>query len=344
MTVAPFRVGISRDLLDQEGRTTFDATALSILDDDASIDWEWFADSPININADHVAAYDAICLGAPGVPAAALGRPDLRTRIIARFGVGYDTCDVNALTAAGVLLTINPDGVRRPVATSILTYILALAHRVPTMDRITRAARWDERMRYVGTGLTGRTLGSIGVGNIGRELFRLIRPLEMRHIAHDPYAKVTEVAALGVTLCDLDTVLTQSDFLVVNCPLNDSTRNLVGARALGLMKATAFLINTARGGIVDERALYEVLRLGRIAGAALDVFAEEPVSATSPLFTLDNIIVSPHAICYTDECLRLLAEGAFKAARDFLHRRMPHLVVNPKVLAQPAIQAWFGDA
>jgi phosphoglycerate dehydrogenase-like enzyme len=118
----------------------------------------------------------------------------------------------------------------------------------------------------------------------------------------------------------------------------------VGARALGLMKATAFLINTARGGIVDERALYEVLRLGRIAGAALDVFAEEPVSATSPLFTLDNIIVSPHAICYTDECLRLLAEGAFKAARDFLHRRMPHLVVNPKVLAQPAIQAWFGDA
>ena len=103
-------------------------------------------------------------------------------------------------------------------------------------------------MRYVGTGLTGRTLGSIGVGNIGRELFRLIRPLEMRHIAHDPYAKVTEVAALGVTLCDLDTVLTQSDFLVVNCPLNDSTRNLVGARALGLMKVTAFLINTARGG------------------------------------------------------------------------------------------------
>jgi phosphoglycerate dehydrogenase-like enzyme len=344
MSEAKYRIGVSRDLLDQDGHTIFDPVALRVLDVDPMIEWEWFRDSPADITVDHVAAYDAICLGAPGVPATALGRTDQRTRIVARFGVGYDNCDVGAMTAASVLLTINPDGVRRPVATSILTYILALAHRVPIMDRITREGRWNEKMQHVGTGLTGRTLGSIGVGNIGRELFRLARPLEMRHIAYDPFAKADEVEALGVTLCDFDTVLAQSDFLAVNCPLNASTRGLLGGRALCLMKPTAFLINTARGGIVDEHALYETLRLHRIAGAAIDVFGQEPVATTNPLLTLDNIIVSPHAICYTDECLRLLAEGAFKAALAFLHRRMPHQVVNPEVLAQPTMKEWFRDA
>ena len=297
----------------------------------------------MNVTADHLATYDAICLGAPGVPAPALGRADQRTRIVARFGVGYDNCDVPAMTAAGVLLTINPGGVRRPVASSILGFILALAHRIPNMDRITREGRWHEKMQHIGTGLTGRTLGSIGVGNIGRELFRLARPLEMRHIAYDPHVDPRELASLGVELCDLEAVLTGADFLVVNCPLNETTRGLIGAHALGLMKRSAFLINTARGHIVDEAALYDALRHGRIAGAALGAFAQEPVSPSNPLLTLDNIIVSPHAICYTDECLRLLAEGAFIAARAFLHREMPRHVVNREVLDQPAIRAWFAS-
>ena len=343
MAGGKYRVGLSRDLLDRDGRTTFDASALAVLDDDPTIEWQWFVEQPVNVTADHLATYDAICLGAPGVPATALGRADQRTRIVARFGVGYDNCDVPAMTAAGVLLTINPDGVRRPVASSILGFILALAHRIPNMDRITREGRWHEKMQHIGTGLTGRTLGSVGVGNIGRELFRLTRPLEMRHIAYDPHVDPRELASLGVELCDLEAVLTGADFLVVNCPLNETTRGLIGARALGLMKRSAFLINTARGHIVDEAALYDALHHGRIAGAALDAFAQEPVSPNNPLLTLDNIIVSPHAICYTDECLRLLAEGAFMAARAFLHREMPRHVVNRGVLDQPAIRAWFAS-
>ena len=338
------RIGLSRDLLDRDGHITFDAAALAVLDDDPMIDWQWFPEQPANVTADHLATYDAICLGAPGVPATTLRRADQKTRIVARFGVGYDNCDVEAMTAAGVLLTINPDGVRRPVASSILAFILALAHRIPVMDRITRLGRWHERMQHTGTGLTGRTLGSIGVGNIGRELFGLARPLEMRHIAYDPHVTAKELAPLGVVLRDLDGVLTESDFLVVNCPLNDATRGLIGRREFALMKRSAFLVNAARGHIVDEAALYDALRQRRIAGAALDAFAQEPVSPSNPLLALDNIIVSPHAICYTDECLRLLAEGAFLAARTFLHHEVPRHVVNPAVLDHPAVRAWLAGS
>jgi D-3-phosphoglycerate dehydrogenase len=344
MAAAKFLVGLSRDLLDQDGGITFDASALAVLDRDPLIDRQWFPEQPVNVTADHLATYDAICLGAPGVPASALGRVDRRTRIVARFGVGYDNCDVAAMTEAGVLLAINPDGVRRPVASSILAFILALAHRIPVMDRITRAGSWHEKMQYVGTGLTGRTLGSIGVGNIGRELFRLARPFEMRQIAHDPYVDARELEPLQVMLCDLRTVLAEADFLVVNCPLNESTRGLISHSALALMKPSAFLINTARGHIVDEEALYEALRARRIAGAALDAFAQEPVPPTNPLLTLDNVIVSPHAICYTDECLRLLAEGAFVAARAFLHHEVPRHLVNPAVLDQPWMRSWFAGS
>ena len=343
MAGARFRVGLSRDLLDQDGRITFDATALAVLDDDPLIEWQWLAEQPASVSADHLATYDGLCLGGPAVPASALGRADQRTRIVAKFGVGYDNCDVAAMTAAGVLLTNNPDAVRRPVASSILGFILALAHRIPVMDQITRSGRWHEKMQHIGTGLSGRTLGSIGVGNIGRELFRLARPLDMHHIACDPYADAQELEPLGVQLRNLETVLAEADFLVINCPLNATTRGLIGPRALALMKRSAFLINTARGHIVDEAALYDALRQRRIAGAALDAFAQEPVSSSYPLLTLDNIIVSPHAICYTDECLRLLAEGAFIRVRAFLHRRVPRNVVNPAVLEQPAMRSWFAS-
>jgi len=144
-----------------------------------------------------------------------------------------------------------------------------------------------------------------------------------------------------VTLCDFDTVVRSADFLVVSCPLDETTRALIGERALSLMKRTAFLINTARGPIVDERALYKALSTRRIAGAALDVFEQEPTPADNPLLKLDNVILSPHAMTHTDECLRLLAEGGFNAALDFFNRRMPFKVVNDSVLATPALLGWF---
>jgi D-3-phosphoglycerate dehydrogenase len=200
-------------------------------------------------------------------------------------------------------------------------------------------------MDFVGRGLTGRTLASLGLGNIGGELFRLAAPLGMRHLAHDPApATAAHAAALGVALVDFDTLFREADFLVVNCPLNPATRGLVGARALGLMKKEAFLVNCARGPIVDEAALTAALRDGRLAGAGLDVFEREPTPADNPILALDNVMVSPHGIAYTDESLRLLAEGAFRAAVAFAERRVPPHVVNPAALEHEALRRWFAGA
>ncbi|MBI1776388.1 MAG: dehydrogenase [Proteobacteria bacterium] len=336
-----FRVGITRDALDDKGNLTFDASALKLLDEDKRVTWEYLSDRGANVTADHLAKYDAICMVAPGVQADAVGRADMRTRLLARLGVGYDHIDVPAVTKAGLVLTINPDGVRRPVATVQLTYMLALAHRMLIKDKLTREGRWNDRHDHVGTGLTGRVLGSIGIGNIGAELFRLAKPLEMRHMAHDPFAKPTTFTELGVEPVDFDTVVSQSDFLVVNCPLNAKTRRLIDAKVIQGMKPTAFLINCARGPIVDEKALTEALTQRRIAGAGIDVFEEEPTPPDNPLLKLDNVIVSPHALTYTDECLRRLAEGSFRSVRRFLDREPPHLLVNPDVMQHARVKEWY---
>jgi D-3-phosphoglycerate dehydrogenase len=336
-----FRIGLTRDVADAAGQPTFDPVALRVIEDDPLLEWEWFGDGIGEITPHDFSRYDGICLGGPPVRAACLGA-DVRTRIVARFGVGYDHCDVPAMTRHGVLLTINPEGVRRAVATGVLGFMLALAHRIFALDRLVRNNAWQDRMRSVGTGLAGRTLGLIGVGNIGREVFRLAALLEMRLVAHDPFAAPEELRALGVTLAPLDAVLAQADFLVVCCPLNDGTRGLIGERALGLMKPTAFLINAARGAIVDEAALAGALRSRRIAGAAIDVFEQEPTSEKNPLLALDNVILSPHALAYTDESLRLMAEGAFRAVGDFFNRRVPGKVVNAELLTTPELKQWFG--
>jgi D-3-phosphoglycerate dehydrogenase len=331
-----FRIGITPDVKQSDGTPIFGHSPYALLDD-PRIEWEYLERGSNVLTPAQAARYDAVCAMIVQVTPASLARPDLRLKLIARFGVGYDTIDVPACTAAGVALTIAPDGVRRPVATAALTLVLALAQKLLVKDRITRAGRWDEKLDHIGTGLTGRTLGSIGIGNIGAELFRLARPLEMLHLAHDPAADPAVAAELGIRLVDLDTLLRESDFLTVNCPLNTHTRGLVDARRLALMKPTAYLVNTARGPIVDERALTRALVERRIAGAGLDVFEEEPTPRDNPLLALDNVIVTPHAICFTDECMRRLAESAFRAAVSVAHGRVPPYVVDPAALRHPRL-------
>ena len=154
----------------------------------------------------------------------------------------------------------------------------------------------------MGVGLVGRTLGSVGIGNIGAEMFRMAKPLDMKFIAHDPYANAEVAKSLGIELVGLEDVFRRADFVTVNCPLMDSTRHLVNAERLALMKPTAFLINTARGPIVDQKALTKVLQERRIAGAGLDVLEKEPPDADDPILKLDNVIFAPHALCWTDQC------------------------------------------
>jgi phosphoglycerate dehydrogenase-like enzyme len=338
-----FRVGITRDLPSPEGTSAYGDIGLDLLEQAPGIEWEFLPEWQPELTPEQVREYDALIVLTPRVTAASLAGAD-RLLLLARFGVGYDRIDVPACTEAGVALTITPDGVRRPVAAAELLFILALSYRLMEKDRLTREGRWEEKRACMGQGLTGKVLGSVGLGNIGSELFRLARPLEMVHLAYDPFADPARAAELGVRLVDLPVLLQESDFLCINCPLNSETYHLIGARELALMKHTAYLINTARGAIVDEAALVEALRQGRIRGAALDVFEQEPVDPNNPLLKMDNVIVTPHGIAWTDECFRGNGRSACQEVLRVARGEPPVHVVNREVLQRPRflekLQRW----
>lgn len=268
-----------------------------------------------------------------------------RLGVVARFGVGYDTVDVEACTRAGIALIITPDGVRRPVAVSILTLMLALTGKVMIKDRLTREAGpgFAKRSDHMGVGLVGRTLGSLGIGNIGSELFRIAKPFDMQFIAHDPFADPAVARELGIELVGLEDLFRLADILSVSCPLNPKTRHIVNAERIGLMKPTAYLINTARGSIVDQKALTEALQAGRIAGAGLDVLEQEPPDPADPILQLDNVILAPHSLCWTDQCFAGNGAADVRAVLDAQHGRIPRGVVNHIVLEDPRWKRRLAD-
>lgn len=263
-----------------------------------------------------------------------------RLGLIAKVGVGYDNVDVPACTEAGIALVTAPDGVRRPVAVATITFLLALSGRLFVKDKLARQGSkgFDQRLDHNGVGLVGRVLGSVGIGNIGAEIFRLAKPFGMHFIAHDPYVSPALASELGITLVDLDSVFRESDFVTLNCPLTPETRHLVDARRLALMKPTAFLINCARGPVVDQRALTEVLQERRIAGAGLDVFDPEPPHPDDPILKLDNVILTPHALCWTDQMFERIGATDMQAVLDLLNGRVPAGIVNRAVLDNPIWQ------
>ena len=319
-----FTVGVSGDLRDGAGNPSFGPAPLRLLDE-AGIGWDWL-DPAGAIGAEHLAGYDALYINTPRVAAAALAaRP--RTRIIARHGVGYDAVDVPACTAAGVLVTIQPEGVQRPVAVAALTLVLALSQNLLVKDRLTRNGGWAQRQDHMGTGLVGRTLGVIGAGRIGRELLGLAQPFGLRLLAADPH--VTSVPP-GVALVSLDTLLAESDFVVILVPLAPGTHHLIGAAELARMKPSARLVNIARGPIVDEAALIAALRAGTIAGAALDVFETEPVSADNPLLAMEQVIVTPHALSWTDQCFEGIAASGMRSIIAVRDGKVPGNAINPE--------------
>ena len=269
-----------------------------------------------------------------------------RLGVIARFGVGYDTVDVDACTKAGIALVITPDGVRRPVAVSIITLMLALTGKLMVKDRLTReaAAGFAKRADHMGVGLVGRTLGSLGIGNIGAELFRLAKPFDMKFIAHDPYRRQGEWPRSSASnwsasrMCSSAPTSSRS-----TVPLSPETRHLVNAERLALMKPTAYLINTARGPIVDQKALTKVLQERRIAGAGLDVLEQEPPDPDDPILKLDNVILAPHALCWTDQCFAGNGAADVAAVIEVQHGRVPRGVVNRDVLASEVWKRRLAD-
>jgi phosphoglycerate dehydrogenase-like enzyme len=188
----------------------------------------------------------------------------------------------------------------------------------------------------MGVGLVGRTFGSLGIGNIGAETFRLAKPFDMTFIAHDPYADPKIAAELGIEMVGLEDVFRRSDVLSVSVPLSPETRHLVNAERIALMQPTAYLINTARGPLVDQKALTAALQERRIAGAGLDVLEQEPPDPDDPILKLDNVILAPHALCWTDQCFAGNGAADVAAVLEVQHGRVPRGVVNRDVLESEA--------
>src|SRR2546423_3852605 len=334
-----FRVGLTRDILDSRGEPAFGRAALDILDRASNLQWEYLPAVVPEWGPDLAANYDALYVNIARVPAGAVERGDCRLRVVARHGVGYDTVDVAAMTRAGVLVTNTPTAMPRPVATTALTFVLALSGKLFLKDRLTRSGRWHERMDNMGQGLSGRTLGVVGAGGIGKELLRMARVFDLKLLATDPFANDVELSYIGARKVGLDTLLRESDFVVICCLLNEHTRHLIDADALAMMKPSSYLINVARGPVVDEHALIGVLQKRRIAGAALDVFEQEPVDPANPLLAMDNVIVTPHSLCWTDECFHNMATTGLTSIVDALSGRAPKFIVNRDVLAHPRVRS-----
>lgn len=294
--------------------------------------------------ADAVAGCDALVLGAQPFGSGQLGAPErLALHVVARHGAGFDTVDLEAMTRAGVMVANTPRAVQRPVALMAITFILALAQKLLIKDRLTREGRWNERGSHMGPGVTGRTVGIVGAGGVGLETAQLCEAIGLK-VMFARSARNGDLARRGIPLLPLEEMLAAADFVVLACRLNDETRHMMNAARFGRMRPTAFLINVARGPVVDEPALIEALRSGVIAGAGLDVFEQEPVDPANPLLGMYNVVLAPHHLCVTEETLQAIADEAADALAAVEAGRAPTNLVNPEVLEHPRVRKWLTGA
>jgi phosphoglycerate dehydrogenase-like enzyme len=333
-----FRIGISTDFYEQ-ARPHLETVLRQRFHDQPGFAYEELVTPDRYASPEQLNKFDAVFAMATRIDESSLQGVS-RLALVARWGVGYDRIDVDALTAHDVMLTITPRTVRRPVAEAIFTFIFALAKNLPLQDRTARAGLWRGDLPKLGITIQGRTLGSVGCGNIAREMFRMAPALGFsRLLACDPFVTQDQVQGAGIEIVDMDTVFRESDFVAVNTFLNASTRGLVKERHFRLMKPTAFFINTARGPIVQHDALVRALKENWIAAAGIDVFPIEPPANDDPLFSLDNVIVAPHAMAWTNELMVANGNEASDAVVALSHGILPESIVNRAVLDRPGFQA-----
>jgi D-3-phosphoglycerate dehydrogenase len=256
-----------------------------------------------------------------------------RCRIIARFGIGVDNVDVAAATQAGIVVTNVPDYCIDEVSDHALALLLALARRLLPADRAVRAGVWSVSALTPIHRLRGRVLGLVGFGKIARALARKAQALGLEVLAYDPYLPPEAIEAQGARPVGFQELLERSDFISIHAPLTPETRHLFNEEAFGKIKPGAFLINTARGPIVDERALLRALESGRLAGAALDVLEQEPPPADAPLLRREDVLITPHIAFYSEESLVELQTKAAEEVVRVLQGQVPRNPVNPEVLS-----------
>ena len=331
-TTGRFRVALTADFFSADGSTKYPDIGLSIFERQPHIEWVKFREHKSPIDAVQVAGSHGVIVLTPSVTAETVVHSrDLLA--IGRFGVGYDAVDVAACTQAEVVVFITAGAVDRSVAEATVGWMIALTHHFRIKDHLVRTGRWDERSKYMGRELRDRTFGSVGLGGIGRATLAY-----SGGVRHEDAAGVRPLTLTPRTAEEasaeesrLDQLLAEADFVSIHCPLTKETRGLIGRRELALMTLDAYLIKTARGGIVDEDALYDALSNHRIAGVALDCFADEPVVQPRPLCSepATTCLLAPHSIAWTDELFRDIGRSVCQGMVDLSLGKVPRGVVNP---------------
>lgn len=347
-----FQVALTGDFLDPTGRVAIGDAGTGMLSSCPHVRFRFLEDQAprpgdtdywkrfysLEVAPEHLAGVHGLIVLRPRVRRAALSAAAGDLVVLGRSGAGYDKVDVAACTEHGIALFNVPDALNHSTASAALLLLLALAKKLSQQERVARQGRWDLQPQVLGNELPGRTLGVIGLGHSGRELCRLVAPFGMRLLAYSPHADPATAQALGARLTSLEEVLGESDFVSLHCRLTEQTRGLLGRDQLALLRPTAYLVNVARGELIDPPALVEALQARRIAGAGLDVFAEEPLPPGDPLTRLDNVILTPHWLASTSDVWRATgrgtAEGMLRAARGLV----PDNVVNPEVLGSRAFR------
>ena len=333
-----FRVALTADFYDSEGTCKFRDMGLALFDGQAHVRTSVFDAHRPEIGPEQVAGVQGVVVLTPAVTAETVSKAE-DLLAIGRFGVGYDSVDVGACTEAGVVVFITAGAVDRSVAEATVGWMIALTHHMRVKDRLVRTGGWDARTRYMGSELRDRTFGAVGLGGIARETVRLLGAFGMNPpLAFDPYVEPAEAAELGVTLVSLQELTASSDFVSIHCPLTRETAGLIGRRELSAMKRSAYLINTARGGIVDEDALFDALEADAIAGAALDCFEVEPVVEPQRFGRFENVLLAPHSVAWTDELFRDVGRAACRGMLDLSLGTRPRGVVNPGVFRRRGFQ------
>ena len=276
---------------------------------------------------ENMAGLDAAIVGFEKITQPVI-RGSKNLKVIAKHGAGVDNIDIRTATSQGIVVISAFGANSDAVADLTFGLFLSLARRIPFADRTVKEGGWP---RIIGAQVNEKTVGIIGCGQIGKKVAKRALGFDMRVLAYDVVKDKDFAQKWGISYRSLDEVLAESDFLSVHVPLIDSTRKLIGKRELQLMKKDAFLVNIARGGVVDEEALYQTLKDGKIRGAALDVFLSEPPEG-NPLLALDSVIATPHMGAYTTEALRETGMICARGIVDVLKGKRPQNIVNPEVL------------
>jgi len=282
------------------------------------------------VRAEDIKDVDAIIAGDSKITANSLKLTE-RLKVIGRFGAGVDSVDIKACTEKGIILFNVPRINAESVVEHVIGMMVALSKNFRSLDKLVRDGFWSKKSKMIGNEIWKKTLGIIGAGNVGSLLARRVKVFDMGVLICDPFISEAKAKELGVELVDLETLLRESDYISINCPLTDKTKGMIGEKELKSMKNTAFIINTARGGIIKEDALYKALKEGWIKGAGIDVLENEPVTE-HPLFELDNVLLTPHFASWTAEAFQRVAMKTCQNIRKALRGGVPDNVVNKEVL------------